>query len=109
MLLCLYFVAHKGKQLDLVRMLCVTRVFPGGVININVDSSPSGVFLYESLTLVQRWRSSKEIYSKECGSVRGFSTDSTFDEPQDKRLSYEDFLLCHYRWHMSMASVCTEE
>lgn len=67
------------------------------------EAAHLGVFLFETLSLLEKWKVSKEVYEKECEGVRGFST--SFQDPTGKRASFADFIKVSYKWQYTIAKV----
>ncbi len=84
------------------------------------EAARLGRFLYETLSLIHHWKSSRDVYMKvifslptllysscsntlyqECTPYRGFSASFKTSE----QISYEDFLKCAHKWHCKMGKV----
>jgi len=61
-----------------------------------------GRFLHETLKTLDRWRSSEQIYLRECSSLPGFGT-SFLVSANTKRASYSDFVRVNFKWHSRLA------
>jgi len=69
------------------------------------EASRLGRFLNETLRVLARWRSSETIYSEECGSVPGFSTQ--FAKPDSARATYQEFMAVNATWQSVLAKAFT--
>lgn len=68
------------------------------------EASRLGKFLYETLALIDHWRSDPSIYEKECILPNRYGFAISFLTPE-KKATYADFLKVNFKWHCKMAKV----
>ncbi|XP_024388621.1 THO complex subunit 2 isoform X2 [Physcomitrium patens] len=72
----------------LLPMICCCTEYEAGRL---------GRFLCETLKMAYHWKSSEQVYEKECGNMPGFAT--FYRDPNSARVTFEQYVRVHWKWN----------
>lgn len=77
-------------------LICKT-LFPMICCCTEYEAGRLGRFLCETLKMAYHWKSSEEVYEKECGNMPGFAT--FYRDPNSARVTFEQYIRVHWKWN----------
>ncbi|KAG0583882.1 hypothetical protein KC19_3G168800 [Ceratodon purpureus] len=81
-------------------LICKT-LFPMICCCTEYEAGRLGRFLCETLKMAYHWKSSAEVYDKECGNMPGFAT--FYRDPNSARVTFEQYIRVHWKWNSRLS------